>query len=167
MYALLITGPPGSGKSTTLEALSDRLHDQDIAHACLDADAPSWAHPAVSPEAQTRHIAALSRLYRAEGYDLLVVAAPIASATERDVLIHALAADGCFVVRLDASNETLRDRIVAREPVGWSQLGRLLERAGEMSTGMAALDADLVLDTTGIGPAAAAARISEACPRLA
>lgn len=167
MYALLITGPPGSGKSRTLEALSDRLHDQDIAHACLDADALSWAHPAVSSEAHTRHIAALSSLYRDEGYDLLLVAAAIASATERDVLIEALGADDCFTVRLDASDETLRDRIVAREPAGWSQLGRLLERAGEMSTVMASLDADLVLDTTRIGPAAAAERIGDACPRVA
>ena len=167
MYALLITGPPGSGKSATLEALSDRLHDQDIAHACLDADALSWAHPAVSSEAQTRHVGALSSLYRDEGYDLLLVAGPIASATERDVLAHALAADDCFVVRLDASHETLRDRIVAREPAGWSQLGRLLERAGEMSTVMASLHADLVLDTTRIEPAAVAERISKTCPRLA
>lgn len=167
MYALLITGPPGSGKSATLEALSDGLHDQDIAHACLDADALSWAHPAVSPEAQTRHVGVLASLYRDDGYDLLLVAGPIASATERDVLIHALAADDCFVVRLDASQETLRDRIVAREPAGWSQLGRLLERAGEMSTVMASLNADLVLDTTCVEPAAAAEAIGKACPRLA
>jgi adenylylsulfate kinase-like enzyme len=167
VYALLITGPPGSGKSTTLEALSDRLHDQDIAHACLDADALSWAHPAVSPAAQARHVSALSSLYRDEGYDLLLVAGPIASAAERDVLIHALGADDSFVVRLDASGETLHERIVAREPAGWSHLGRLLKRAGEMSTAMASLSADLALDTTRTEPAAAAARISKACPRLA
>ena len=118
MYALLITGPPGSGKSTTLEALSDRLHDQDIA----PTPTPYGRTPAVSLEAQTRHLGALSSLYRDEGYDLLLVAGPIASATERDVLIHALAADDCFVVRLDASQETLRDRIVARaaRPAGLS-----------------------------------------------
>ena len=62
--ALVITGPPGSGKSATLEALSDLLHDRDVAHACLEVDALSWSHPPISAEAGARHVAALSSLYR-------------------------------------------------------------------------------------------------------
>ena len=164
MNALVITGPPGSGKSTTLEALSDLLHDQDVAHACLEVDALTWAHPPISAEAGARHVAALCSLYRDEGYDLLLVAGPLATPGQRAALLDAVGADELFVVRLDASEETLRARIVAREPAGWSQLGRLLERAREMRPAMASVNADLALDTARLDPSAAALEIAEQCP---
>jgi adenylylsulfate kinase-like enzyme len=166
VYALVITGPPGSGKSATLEALCDLLHDGGVAHACLDVDALTWAHPALPPEACMRHVAALAGLYRDAGYDLLLVAGAMPSQTEREALMQALGASEEFVVRLHAPDETLRDRITAREPTGWPQLGRLLERAGEMRTRMAPMDADLVLDTAYVEPARAAQQICTACPRI-
>jgi shikimate kinase len=166
VYALVITGPPGSGKSTTLEALSDLLYDHDVAHACLDVDALSWAHPGLPPDARLRRVAALASLYRGDGYDLLLVAGSIASPTQRDALVDAVDADDCFVVRLDAPLETLRDRIAAREPAGWSQLGALLERASEMRLAMAALNADLVIDTARLRPGTAAAEIRQRCHRI-
>lgn len=166
MYAVVITGAPGSGKSQTLEALSDVLHDHDIAHACIDADDLNWAHPAPSAEAQMRHVAALAGLYGGEGYDLLLVAAAMPSPEERDALITALGADGPFVVRLDASEHVLHRRIADREPAGWSQLGRLLDRASRMHGAMATMAADLVVDTERTVPQSAAERICRACPRL-
>jgi adenylylsulfate kinase-like enzyme len=166
VYALVITGAPGSGKSRTLEALSDQLYDDDIAHACLDVDALSWAHPALPTETHTRHIAALADLYCGEGYDLLLVAAAIPSAPEREALIDALGSGDHFVVRLDAPEEVLHHRISEREPAGWSQLGRLLDRASQMHRIMEATDADLVLDTERTEPQSAASEIRRACPRL-
>ena len=102
MYALVITGAPGSGKSATLEALSDRLHDHDVAHACIDADALGWAHPALPAATHLRHLAALSDLYREAGYALLLIAAAVPSTAARDRLVDAVAADEHFLVRLDA-----------------------------------------------------------------
>ena len=166
VYAVVITGAPGSGKSKTLEALSDRLHDHDITHACIDADALSWAHPAPSAEVQMRHVAALAGLYGEEGHDLLLLAAGIASTAELKALLGAVQADAAFVGRLLASPETLRDRITAREPAGWSQLPSLLERAGQMGAATAVLEADLVIDTERTDPQAAAAEICDACSRL-
>jgi adenylylsulfate kinase-like enzyme len=64
VFALLLTGPPGAGKSTALEALSDGLHDDDIRHAALDADAICWAHPHLTPEERLRHLRTISALYR-------------------------------------------------------------------------------------------------------
>jgi hypothetical protein len=166
VYVLVITGAPGSGKSATLEALSDRLHDRDVAHACIDADALGWAHPALPAAAHLRHLAALSDLYREARYDLLLVAAAVPSPSARDKLIDAVAADDHFLVRLEASEYALHRRISEREPAGWSQLGRLLHRATRMHQAMAALDADFILDTDRLEPGAAAAAIARACPRL-
>ena len=49
-----LTGPPGAGKPTALEALSDALHDDDIRHASLEMDAISWAHPDLDVPAAAR-----------------------------------------------------------------------------------------------------------------
>jgi GTPase SAR1 family protein len=167
VYAVVITGAPGSGKSTTLEALSDRLHDDEVPHACIDADALSWAHPAPSADARIEHVAALARLYADEGHDLLLLAAGIAATAELEALIRGVQADAAFVVRLLASPETLRNRITAREPAGWSQLSGLLDRAREIGAATAAMHADLVIDTERTRPPAAAAEISARCSRLA
>jgi hypothetical protein len=166
VYALVITGAPGSGKSATLEALSDWLHDHDVAHACIDADALGWAHPALPAATHLRHLAVLSDLYREARYDLLLIAAAVPSTAARDKLVDAVAADEHFLVRLDAPEYVLHQRISDREPAGWSQLGRLLDRATRMGDALAALDADLVVDTERLEPGAAAAAISRACPRL-
>jgi chloramphenicol 3-O-phosphotransferase len=166
VYAVIVTGAPGSGKSSTLEALSDRLHDEDVAHACIDADAVGWAHPALPATTHLRHVAALAGLYRVARYDLLLVGAAISSAPERDALVDALAADEHFLVRLDAAEGVLQRRIREREPPGWSQLRHLLDRASRMHELMAALEADLAIDTERLPPAVAALEICRACARL-
>lgn len=167
VFAVLLTGPPGAGKSTTLEALSDALHDDDIHHASLEMDAISWAHPDLTSRQRLGHVQAISALFREEGYDLLLVSAPVSSVADRDALLAALDADDHFLVRLDAPEATLRERITAREPLGWSQLDDLLERSREMMVAMAAVsEVHLVLDTGRLRRAEVAERIRSACPRL-
>ena len=167
MYALLVTGPPGAGKSTTLEALSDRLYDEDVRHASLDSDAVCWAHPPLSSAMQLRHLQAICRLYRDEGYDLLLVSAPVSTAVERDALLAAVGVDDYFLVRLAAPEATLRRRIVEREPPGWSQLQNLIRRSSDMSAAMDALPGvHLTIDTEQASPAEVAAEILAACGRL-
>jgi chloramphenicol 3-O-phosphotransferase len=166
VYAVVITGAPGSGKSSTLEALSDRLYEADVGHACIDADALAWAHPSLPPATHLRHVAALANLYREAWYELLLLAASVAGAEERSALAGAIAADAYFLVRLEAPEEVLHRRIRGREPAGWSQLDRLLDRASRMHRMIAMLEADLVIDTEAQSPAAAAREICLACPRL-
>ena len=88
------------------------------------------------------------------------------SSAERDALLAALEADDHFLVRLEAPEATLRERITAREPRGWSQLDDLLQRSREMSTAGALRGVHLVLDTGQLRRSEIAARIRCACPRL-
>ena len=48
--ALILTGPPGAGKSSVLTALVDALSDDDIAHAALEIEMLAWTHPALTDE---------------------------------------------------------------------------------------------------------------------
>jgi predicted ATPase len=36
MFALVLTGPPGAGKTSVLEALSDALSGEDVGHATVE-----------------------------------------------------------------------------------------------------------------------------------
>jgi len=50
VFAVVITGPPGAGKSSLLTALVDALSDDDIAHAAVDVESLVWTHPALTDE---------------------------------------------------------------------------------------------------------------------
>jgi Ni2+-binding GTPase involved in maturation of urease and hydrogenase len=45
VFAVVITGPPGAGKTSVLSALVDALSDDDIAHAAVEVEMLVWTHP--------------------------------------------------------------------------------------------------------------------------
>ena len=53
---ILITGPPGSGKTSVLTALSDALSDDDVPHAAVEVEALAWTHPALDDERRLAHV---------------------------------------------------------------------------------------------------------------
>jgi hypothetical protein len=55
-------------------------------------------------------------LYRRFGYDLPFVTVTVESAEDLGAVVAAVGADAQAVVRLEAEPETLRQRIIAREP---------------------------------------------------
>jgi Ni2+-binding GTPase involved in maturation of urease and hydrogenase len=50
MFTLVLTGPPGAGKTSVLEALSDALTADDIGHAAIEVEALTSAHPPLDDE---------------------------------------------------------------------------------------------------------------------
>ena len=62
MRAVLITGPPGSGKTSVLTALVDALSDDDVPHAALEVEAVVWTHPALDDERRLRARAVMTAL---------------------------------------------------------------------------------------------------------
>ena len=79
-FAVAVTGPPGSGKTVTLTALSDALVKDGIAHAAVDVDEVAWAYPypdlAQRCEQSPRVCCAA---HRSAGSELLLVAEVIES----------------------------------------------------------------------------------------
>jgi broad-specificity NMP kinase len=155
---VLITGPPGSGKTSVLTALVDALSDDDVAHAALEVEAVVWTHPALDDDARLRHVRVHCALLREGGAELLLIAATIESEDELSALREAVGAEDCFVVQLRAEPDTLAERIVAREPPHWSGLAALVEHARTMPP---VGGADLELSTEGQAAEAVAARIRE------
>ena len=167
LLAVVITGPPGAGKSAVLTALSDALSDDDIAHAAVEVEALVWTHPALATGQRWGHVRVHCELLREAGHRLLVLAETLESDDDVADLLAAVAAEEAFIVGLEAPAATLVDRISEREPASWSGLPALVAHAQELASSMANLrGVDLVLSTEGQRPDDVAARIRAGLPAV-
>jgi hypothetical protein len=160
VFALLITGPPGAGKTEALTAVSDLLVGDDIRHATVEVEALTSAHPPLEAEQWTAPVHAVCGLYREFGYELLLATATVESQHDLDALLAAIGANEHAVVRLHADPPTLRRRIVEREPDSWPGLDELLAAAERLAPEIAGLEGiALALSTEGEQPDVVAERI--------
>ena len=160
MFAVLVTGAPGVGKTTYLMALSDVLADDGVAHAVIDADDVSWAYPYPDLEARVEYIRRMWAAHRDRGHDLVVLGEVVESPEHLAELLDAVGTEEHLLVRLTAPYMLLRQRILAREPVEWSGTEHLLEETRRWVDLTNAIDgAHLTIDTVRTGPLEAAARI--------
>lgn len=165
MFALVVTGPPGAGKTSVLEALTDALTVEDVRHATLEVEAVTSAHPPLEHDQWTAPVRAVCELYRSFSYELLLVGATVEGAEDLRGVVAAVGADAHAVVRLHAETQTLRQRIIEREPETFTQLDALIAASAHLSTVIAGLDGiDLAVSTEGRRPAQAGADIRDAFP---
>lgn len=158
MFAVVITGAPGAGKTTYLTALSDALVDDDVAHAVIDTDDVSWAYPFPDLEARVTYIRRASEAHRELGYgDVLLLGEVVESRDHLARLLEAVGADDHLLVRLTAPYMLLRQRIFEREPVEWSGTGHLMAETKRWVRTIDELDrAHLTVDTVRTSPSQAA-----------
>jgi hypothetical protein len=165
VFTVVLTGPPGAGKTVALTALSDALIADEVQHAAVDVDEVAWSYPFPSLEQRCGHLRAWCDSHRRAGHQLLLVAEVIESRGHLGDVLEALGADDHLLVRLDARLSTLRQRIVAREPSGWFGLEYLLEEAKSLHRNMPELDGvHLVLDTERLRSTEVTDRIRSARP---
>jgi hypothetical protein len=165
VFAVIVTGPPGAGKTVVLTALSDALVADEVEHAAVDVDEVAWSYPFPSLGLRCEHLGAWCDSHRRAGHQLLLVAEVIESPGHLGDVLEALGADDHLLVRLEARLATLRQRIVAREPPGWFGLQYLLEEAKSLHRDMPELaGVHLVLDTERLGSSEITDRIRAAGP---
>jgi len=163
VFTVVITGPPGVGKTSVLTALVDLLTDDDVAHAAIELETLIWTHPALSDHLWFAHVKSTCDLYRAAGHRLLLVAETLETDEDRIQLLDAVGADGYLLVRLEAQPDTLAQRLTEREPTTWSGLPGLVEHSQELALTMPQLSCvELVLSTEDQQAEAVAGRIRAA-----
>jgi broad-specificity NMP kinase len=163
--SVLLTGPPGAGKTVALTALSDALVADRVEHAAVDVDEVAWGYPFPTLEQRCECLRACCEAHRRMGHRTLLVAEVIESAGHLRDVRDAVGANDLLLVRLEARLATLRERIVAREPPGWPGLEYLLGETEPLHTALPQLDGvHLVLDTEQLEPAEIAERVRSARP---
>lgn len=154
MFALLLTGPPGAGKGEVASALHDSLGEAGADAALIEVDALERSHPPIDRGRAISHLRMLAGSYRDLGTPILLVTATLEDDDYREAALAAISAEETMVVRLEAEPDTLRERILAREPPGWGGLPDLLNASRRLAEEMKGLGGvDLVLSTEGRKPA--------------
>ena len=158
MYAVIVTGAPGAGKSSALTALTDSLAGDGVPHVTIEVDDISRGHPWRDG---IRHLGAF-----AADADLLLVAATVESPEYLKRLLAAIGCDDHLLVRLYARPDPLVRRIRERETIPWSGLEAMIERTPRLQEAIAALrGVHLALDSERATPQELARTIRSASSR--
>ena len=116
---LVISGSLGSGKTTVLSEVSDLLVEANVAHAAIDLDWLSIMHSSQGQHGERlmfANLAAVWPVYAAAGAERLVVARVVEQRSELQQYRDAVPGAEPVVCRLEASIETMQERLRCREP---------------------------------------------------
>ena len=169
--ALLLTGTVGVGKTTTADAVGERLREQGVPHAVVDLDelCRCWPAPPADPfhtALELANLAAVAGTYRAAGAQRLVLAGVAESRDDRDRYERALGVP-LDVVRLVGSAAVVEPRLRVRHVADPEGLAWHLRRRGELDAVLDAADvADAVVAVDGLTPREVADVVLRALDRL-
>jgi hypothetical protein len=162
VIAVVITGPPGAGKSEVAASLHDALGDAGVDAALVECDDVERSHPPIGRDRSVDHLRMLATSYSEFGCSILLVTATLVDDEHRRAVLAATGAVETTLVALEADPQTLRDRILAREPAGWQGLPDLLNASQRLAVSIRDLPGvDLVFSTEGEQPATVASRIAD------
>ena len=160
MFSVVITGAPGAGKSEVGSCLHDLLGDAGEDAAMVEVDSLGRSYPVIDRERSFSPLAGLASSYREVGAATLIVTATVEDDDYMAGLLGATAADGSLVVLLEADPETMRERILDREPPGWSGLAELLNASRNLADSMGSLNGvDVTISTEDRSPSDVAAEV--------
>jgi broad-specificity NMP kinase len=151
--AIVLTGSPGSGKSSVLHALAGLLDNDQVPHAALESEQLAWGYPWLPEEQAYAVLAEVCRVQRGLGRRLFLVAATTETDEHIAGLLAAIAPDHHTVVCLEATPATAARRVHEREPADWHGRDELVEAARRLATRVPSLQGiDLHVSTEGRAP---------------
>lgn len=144
-YALIITGPVGSGKTTVMAALTELLEKHNQPSAGIDMDNLRWFFPKQPGDpfggfVGRQHLAFIAANYRALGIPVLAIADVIENEEGRQQMVETLPDYEVQVIRLRVPMELIEKRLRVREKD--EHLHWYLERAPEL---------ERIMDTRNVG----------------
>ena len=151
--ALLITGAPGSGESSVLEALATMLEIEGAEHGAIESEELTRGFPPLGNELLAEQLERVIERQRAAGRRLFLIAFTAESAGQLRSLLAATGVERALVVCLRAHEDELAGRLERREGERWSGKRGLIAHARELAAVAPALaGVDVVVDTAGRAP---------------
>jgi broad-specificity NMP kinase len=158
--AIVITGAPGAGKSTVLQAFTGLLDNDQVPFAAFETEQFAWGYPWLEEEAAYAVVAVAVEALKVRGRSLFVVSATTETDAHIEALRAALAAERTTVVCLTAAPETTSRRVLEREPPEWLGRDELVAHSAVLATQIPALRGiDLHVSTDGREPRTVAEEI--------
>src|SRR5215467_13125610 len=117
---LVVTGPPGVGKTTVAAEVSEQLDQAGVAHAFVDVDSLRWCYPRLAHDRfriglAMQNLAAVWVNFQAAGATSLMLADVVESREELVRYQAAVPGADVLVVRLHATQAALAARLGQRE----------------------------------------------------
>jgi cytidylate kinase len=160
---LLLTGAPGTGKSSTLDALATLLEIDGVEYGAIEAEQLAWGSPWLPVTDAAQQLDAVLVLQRQAGRRLFLIAAGLYTSEELRTVIAAVRAEVLLVVCLAAGAETAAVRIADRESDNWPGKADLIARARALANVAPKVEGiDLVIDTEAANVEHVAAQIRDA-----
>jgi chloramphenicol 3-O-phosphotransferase len=161
--AIVITGAPGSGKSSVAQAFTTLLDNAGIEHGAIECEQLAWGTPWLPDALVREQLAAVVALQRGYGRRLFVIVATTETQEDLDGLVAAIGAERTLVACLAAPGEVCAARVLEREPERWAGREALAAHARSLASVIPALPGvDLVLDTEGRSAEAVASELLDA-----
>lgn len=117
MNVTLITGSPGSGKTTVSNALSERFRVNQVHHIVIDPDEIARIYPEDSlPQLKLDGLAGLYQLYSELSVENIIIPMTIDSDADLEDVQNIFGKENIKVINLAVDENTLIRRVVEREP---------------------------------------------------
>lgn len=147
---LVLSGSPGSGKTTVANKISELLTSRDVPHAVIDVDELARIHPELERSPKWANLAAIWPNYAAiPRLGKLILPVLIDTPDDLDRLLAAVDRAPLHLVELTAAETTLVERVTTREPNDYwrSKLRGLVERYVERPADLKFGDIKIDTDT--------------------
>lgn len=146
--ALVLTGAPGAGKTSVLEALTTLLEIDGIAYGALETEQLGWGSPWLADELRLRQLAAVVTLQRQAGREVFLLAATTETTEQLHAFIRSVDVDRVLVILLCAAPDVVASRVARREPDAWPGKPALIAHARDLALSMSTIDGvDIVIET--------------------
>jgi len=126
---IVLTGPPGAGKTSVLERLTTEFERDGVEYGALESEQLGWGSPWLDAEVELMQLTAVLDLQKQAGRRRFLLAATTETSEDLGALIAATGADRVVTVLLTAPAELVAARLDAREPDDWPGKQQLIEHA--------------------------------------